>query len=197
MTFCLLFFAAVLTMANSQVPVPCTTPYQWEGRIFLYDDVRRETVRARITYDSIYQRERIIEEYRLNTTQGAVDVIYLHKQNLMYVYNLNTKSCQRKTSDRPWREYGIPKNATSLGESYLGSAAVPNANVLATLWGDTFVDPKGNKVYYRGVWTYEACLPISIVHYSDKGDLNSHVAFFDLSPGIRDPNVFTPRPECL
>lgn len=48
-----------------------------------------------------------------------------------------------------------------------------------------------------GVWTYEACLPIRIVYQSDKLGLNRHISFYDISPGIENPNVFTPRPECL
>lgn len=162
-----------------------------------YDNSKLETVRARISYDAVYQRERIIEEYRLNTTQGAVDVIYLHKQDIMYVYDLKQKTCQRKASDRPWREFGIPKNATSLGESFIGSSSIPKANLLTTVWSDTFVDQKGNKINYRGIWTYEACIPINIVYYSDTTNLDSHISFYDVTPGIRDPNVFTPRPECL
>jgi hypothetical protein len=37
----------------------------------------------------------------------------------------------------------VPTNGTSLGESYIGSAAVPNANLLTTLWSNEFTDSKG------------------------------------------------------
>lgn len=46
-----------------------------------------------------------------------------------------------------------------------------------------------------GVWTYEACIPVSVVFRSQKFD--SHQHFYDITPGIDNPNVFVPRKECL
>ena len=55
----------VTAVAYAQVPPPCVSPPQWESRYFAYDSSRGGMVRARLSYDSIYRRERIIEEFQL------------------------------------------------------------------------------------------------------------------------------------
>ncbi len=142
-------------------------------------------MRARISYDALYQRERVIEEFQLGKQDDVFDVLYLHKQNVEYRFNLRTKECNKTTVTREWRNFGIPSNAKYLGESYIGSSAVPGAGILATLWSDEFVDQKGEKIEYFGEWTYEGCLPISTTYYSKevKGGLNAHDRFFDITPG--------------
>ena len=162
-----------------------------------HDSVKQGTVRARISYDAIYRRERVIEEYTLGSDDEYYDVLYLHDDNIEYRFNLKSRNCTKQTITRPWVDFGIPANATNFGESYLGSSAVPNANLLATLWGYQFVDEKGSKVDYFGVWTYTGCLPLSIRYRSEDNDFDLLYSFFDISPGIEDPNVFIPRRECL
>jgi hypothetical protein len=54
-----------------------------------------------------------------------------------------------------FKRYGIPSNGTFQGELYVGSSAVPSANLLVTVWTDSFADPQGNEVDYYGVWTLE------------------------------------------
>ena len=121
----------------------------------------------------------------------------MHSEKVQYVYDLKEKNCTKQTIDREWRNFGIPQNATSLGESYIGSGAIPNAGVLTTIWQDTFQDDKGNQVNYLGVWTLEGCFPVSIVINSPNGGVDRHVFFLDLTLGIENPNIFFPRPECL
>lgn len=68
---------------------------------------------------------------------------------------MKTKECVKQAVTRPWIDVGIPQNATSLGESYVGSAAVPGANLLVTIWRNEFTDQKNDKFVYLGTWTYE------------------------------------------
>ena len=140
-------------------------------------------LRGYLSYDSVYQRERFIEEQRLGTDKEFFDNLYLHNQNVLYKFNLKTRECKKNPVDRPWRNFGIPQNATAYGESYIGSSAVPNANILTTIWGGKYTDQQGNKVEYMGVWTYEACLPISSVNANDKYGV-THASFYDITPGI-------------
>lgn len=114
----------------------------------------------------------------------------------MYVYNFKTKNCSVEKIDRPWRNFGVPKNATNMGEAYIGSSAVHKAHLLVTSWKDEMTDKKGNKYEYTGVWTLEACLPITITFYSDTAKVHSIMNFFDIVPGISNPDDFIPRKEC-
>ena len=63
---------------------------------------------------------------------------------------MRTKQCVRQPITTPWRNFGIPVNATSYGENYIGSSAVPNANLLTTVWGYNVTDSQGNKGLYMG-----------------------------------------------
>jgi hypothetical protein len=170
-------------LAHAQKPLPCKTPLQWQGRYTGFDSVQKSYVRAYLSYDAIYRRERVIEEYILGSDDEFFDVLYLHDAGLEYRLNLKTRNCTITSISRPWVNFGIPDNATSLGESYIGSSAVPNANLLTTIWLNEFKDQKGNDVEYLGVWTYEACLPISIRYSVPNIQYNSVHSFFDIVPG--------------
>lgn len=61
----LLSLALAVTLTYAQVPTPCVTPPQWEARYFAYDSSKGDAIRARLSYDAIYKRERIIEEFQL------------------------------------------------------------------------------------------------------------------------------------
>ncbi len=43
----------------------------------------------------------------------------------------------------------------------------------------------------------KACLPVSSFYFSVADKLNTHTQYFDITPGLADPNVFIPRRECL
>jgi hypothetical protein len=172
-------FSSVL----AQKPTPCQTPPQWEARYTGYDSVKKDYVRAHLTYDAVYKRERVIEERVLGSDKEFYDVLYLHNQGIEYRVDLKTKNCTKQSITRPWVNFGIPANATSFGESYLGSSAVPNANVLASLWGLQFVDTRGDKIDYFGVWTYEACLPVHVRYVAEDAQFDIVYNFFDIVPG--------------
>jgi hypothetical protein len=56
--------------------------------------------------------------------------------------------------------------------------------------------PANDTVRTFGTWTYQACLPVRFISHSSRFG-RSELSFFDVTAGIRDPNVFIPRPECL
>lgn len=110
---------------------------------------------------------------------------------------MKTKECTKQAITRPWIDVGVPANATNLGESYIGSSAVPGGNLLVTIWRNQFKDDKGNEIDYFGTWTLEACLPVTANYFSQADNINLHSSYFDITPGLDDPNVFVPRRECL
>ena len=71
---------------------PCSTPPQWEARLFEYDPVQGDSIRAHFSYDSVYKRERSIEEFRLGQEDDFYDVLRLWNTNTEYQFNLKTKS---------------------------------------------------------------------------------------------------------
>ena len=64
---------------------------------------------------------------------------------------------------------------------------VANAGLLTTIWEKEFKGRDNKTMYYLGVWTYEACLPVKIEVYEqpdrDTKGIAYHDEFFDITPG--------------
>jgi len=195
----LLSLVLSIVAVMGQTPKPCETPEQWEARHFTYDHLQKESSRGYLAYDARYKRLRTIEEFQLGREEDAFDTLRLYAQNVEYRYSFKEKRCTKSPLTREWRNFGIPQNAKSLGEVYIGSSGVANAGVLTTMWEDEFQSRENKTMYYIGVFTYEACLPIRIEVY-EKPDKNTkglayHDTFFDIVPGTK-PDAFEPRKEC-
>jgi len=190
LVLCLLGFVA------AQPPRPCTTPPQWEANIFDINEQQRFMVRGRLSYDAVYHRERLVEEVDVGRQDDFYDTIALFDLQTEYIYNFRARNCTRRRLTRAWRDFGIRPDATSRGEAYVGTSALPGSGVLVTLWSSNHTGPANDTVRTFGTWTYQACLPVRRVSHSSAYG-RSELSFFDVTAGIHDPNVFIPRPECL
>ena len=124
----------LVAVTLAQQPVPCTSPPQWEARLFDSNEEEDFTVVGRLSYDSTYHRERLIDEVEDGTKVDNYDSIALYDLGVEYVYNFRLRNCTRQPLTRPWRDFGVRPNATSYGEAYIGSSAVPGAGMLVTIW---------------------------------------------------------------
>jgi hypothetical protein len=124
----------LLGMAVAQQPRPCTTPPQWEANIFDSNQQQKFAVRGRFSYDSTYHRERLIEEIIDPTQESFYDVIALFDAQIEFIYDFKTRNCTRRPLTRPWRDFGIRSDATSYGEAYIGTSALPGLGLLVTMW---------------------------------------------------------------
>ena len=59
------------------------------------------------------------------------------------------------------------------------------------------IKKKGNQWETLGTWSYEACLPIHLTAFSKGANVNYHASYYDITPGISNPDAFIPRKECL
>ncbi|CAF2488201.1 unnamed protein product [Rotaria sp. Silwood2] len=191
-----IFLLCLIGVAVAQQPTPCTSPSQWEGRIFDSNEKQKTTLRGRISYDSAYHRVRVVETIDASSQEMAFDVLTLYDAKIEFVYDLKSQQCTRREVTQPWRDFGILPDARSYGEAYIGSSALPETGLLITIWGGNFTLPSNETIAYVGTWTYRGCLPVSRTTYSEKYG-NEMLSFYDLTVGISDPNVFIPRPECL
>ena len=126
---------------------------------------------------------RLIEEHVLGSDREFYDNLFLFNKNIFYQFNLKTRECTKQPLQNPWVNFGVPENATSIGESYIGSSAVSNANILTTMWTGNYIDNEGNKIEYTGVWSYEGCLPITTINANEKYGV-TYVNLFDITLGI-------------
>jgi len=193
-----MFVALVLCLigiAAAQRPRPCTTPPQWEGRVFDFDEKQAFRMEGRFSYDGTYHRERLADEVEEGTQDHFYDVLTLFDSKIEFVYNFRARNCSRREVTREWRDFGIRANDTSYGEAYVGSSAFPGSGVLATIWGGNFTTPN-ETISHVSTWTYNGCFPIARTSWGQRLGV-AHLSFFDITLGIRDPNVFIPRRECL
>ena len=119
---------------NAQVPKPCTSPTLWEGRVKTYNKKLKGQLMANISYDSIYQRTRVLQHVKVDETETYYNIITWYKRKISYFIDVKTGHCSLVRNEEIWRDYGIQSDAQSLGEKYLGSSAVPMASLLVTIW---------------------------------------------------------------
>lgn len=124
----------LIGMTVAQTPRPCTSPPQWEGRLMDSNEQQRASLQGKVSYDATYHRVRVIEDIHVGEEDLAFDVLTLYDARVEFLYNLKYGNCSRRTVNEPWADFGIPVDAQSLGEAYLGSSAIPNGGLLVTMW---------------------------------------------------------------
>ncbi len=55
--------------AAAQVPRPCTSPRQWEARVHSFNPNLDADLLGRLSYDSVYQRTRILQNVKVGQTE--------------------------------------------------------------------------------------------------------------------------------
>ncbi len=121
-------------IAVAQPPRPCTSPPQWEGRIFDTNEQQRATLTGRVSYDSVYHRIRIVETIEAGSQETVLDVLTLYDTRVEFVYNIRYRNCTRRQVTGPWRDFGILPTDRSYGEAYIGTSSLPSAGILVTTW---------------------------------------------------------------
>ena len=155
----LLVFCLV-NLAVAQVPRPCTSPPQWEARIYSRSEQRELTVNARLSYDSVYQRVRVLQDMQIGDVNTQNDIIRLFQSKIEFSVDTKTGNCSRIPLARPWRDIGVLLDAQSLGETYIGSSAFPCSGIRVTLWTGNETFSQNRTVIYQRSWTHEGCIPV-------------------------------------
>ena len=187
----LLVVLCCLVVVYAQVPRPCESPKQWEGRFFRYDRDKAFQQIAKLSYDETNTRAREIEEIEFGSDREIYDVLYLHNVGKEYRLNIKTRKCNVTALTRPFRPYGVPPGAQFDGSATIGAAGIPGESLVVENW--SLVD--GDDKFY-GVVSSPDCVPIEYAFYSQRTSLIT-TTFFDINVGITDPNVFIPPRECM
>ncbi|KAK6166543.1 hypothetical protein SNE40_023204 [Patella caerulea] len=184
---------SLLSLAFAQLPSPCITPTELTMRASQYNHADDIINRYYITYDAVNKRKVIFEEENIVFPGRQFhEFLILNNENIQYDYNLKTKQCT-KSIPRPWRNYGIPPNATFENEFYIGG---PSEQVYAQEWSDRI--PLRQREMWVGVLSLKDCYPISEVIVGDYNVTDSITTnFYDTVQGITNPDDFIPPSECL
>jgi len=101
-TVCLFLLTVSLVLVIAQRPTPCTTPPQWSARFMEYNRADGTFFQGKISYDSIYKRERTIEEVQLGKNQTFYDILRLYNSKVEYVLDIVAKTCITRSLTRDW-----------------------------------------------------------------------------------------------
>ncbi|XP_066286191.1 mammalian ependymin-related protein 1-like [Branchiostoma lanceolatum] len=189
---------AVLGLCAGQKP--CCTPDQWEGTTqelqgFLVDD-KLGTVygTVEVSYDFTNQKLALAEN--LNETGSGntkLKVIQDYKKGTQYAIQGN--SCMEFALKGSMRKQCIPDNATHIGTFSFGGMAPDGLECDAFMTTVAGMD----NVYAISDMTRDGCYPVTQVSVNlmrEHSTMTTQV-FTDVTPGIKDPSIFTPPvPPC-
>jgi len=159
-----------------------------------YDHLDDRVNRFYIAYDAPGKRRAIFEEQDVITPGRQFrQYIELGMENTIYEINLTLKTCTKTPMRRPWRNYGIPPNATFETEYYIGG---PGEMFSAQEWSDRV--PLRTREHWIGVFTLKGCYPVREVIIADYEQVNSTITtnLYDIVDGITNPDDFIPPQEC-
>ena len=147
------------------------------------NDVQNYRLEGYLSYDATNRRQRFIWRETKNNQVQEYERLFLEKQNVLYQYNIITKTCSQ-IQNFEWKAYDVPKDSTFIGASYIGAAAVPNGNLVTNTWAKNFTDTQGATYEFIGIWSNAGCIPLrSIVSGPNFGIARSN--FYDITPGIQ------------
>ncbi|KAL5008675.1 hypothetical protein ScPMuIL_014256 [Solemya velum] len=187
----LLLLCLCVTVALAQVPTPCMTPAQWQGRVFTVDREKMFGRYGMAFYDATNTRVRIVEEVKEGSSDNFYDKLDLFNIQRRYVVNLKTRVCNTTSLTRPFRPFAVPFDARFETQANLGVIGNQQEEVTVQNFSGNTTD--GGR-YLIGVSSPD-CLPIYDFYNSNAtGFVRTN--FFDLTMGIVDPSIFIPPREC-
>jgi hypothetical protein len=186
--FVSLFFALAAAQGNE----PCNSPPQWEALEYHVNYGGEYGKIERISYDETNLRYRRIEEIEFfNRSRDAFDQLFLHNEKIGFSLNLRTRECTKFPLNEPFQVNGVPAGGRFIGSRYIGSSAASGAGVEVKEF-----EANTERGLFHGVFTVEDCLPVYHSYFSEVYGYRTS-RYFDITGGIRDPNVFIPPEECL
>ncbi|KNC49049.1 uncharacterized protein AMSG_05009 [Thecamonas trahens ATCC 50062] len=189
--FKLIAVLALLAIAvSAQTPQPCSTPFEWQGDIFVVDPEKHAAAIAQISYDSLHQRTNTYERVYANGKHYDFQFLALYQDNVGYEINLDDKTCKAvHIPSGTFRPFALPSNATFDTELTLGLA------LDVQVWSGQFADPRGGLIRWMGGVTADGCIPV----FEDvaMGDGNFiHQTFSNIVIGIPNINIWIPPKYC-
>ena len=82
----------------------------------MYIEEANDYSRSYYTYDSVFKREKIVQETNVNGKLDAGEYIRLYAQNVEYFYNYNSKQCTKNTT---WKQICKQKHVFGYNISHI------------------------------------------------------------------------------
>lgn len=187
-----LVFMGLLAGSLAQFPHPCRSPSFLTGSFSVAIQNEQIYITAKYEYDAVGQRLRVIEMGSVGNVTFNYDALMLFKEATLYVINAQEKTCVKNALSTTFQPLAIPKGATLLAQSILGSTSGPGEGLLINSWmGDL---PNNAGKYIASVTEY-GCIPVSTLFYTEKTGWGV-ASYFNNLVGISDPNQLNPPSYC-
>eukprot|EP00300_Choanocystis_sp_HF-7_P031343 c40608_g1_i1.p1 GENE.c40608_g1_i1~~c40608_g1_i1.p1 ORF type:complete len:223 (+),score=50.86 c40608_g1_i1:37-669(+) len=185
-------FAVVLLIAAAayaQIPVPCTTPFQWESNIFLNDPSKQVFELAEFFYDALGQRMATYAKIDVGGKKHRLGFIEIFESQIGYEMDFDKNTCKSYTLNQPFRPVAIPQNATLLGAFSIGLV------LDVYTWAGQFAMQQGGMGYYQATVTEQGCIPVAEQFESAESGFVAQ-EFVNVVIGLTNPDAFIPASFC-
>uniref|UniRef100_A0A3B4ZC03 Ependymin-like 1 n=1 Tax=Seriola lalandi dorsalis TaxID=1841481 RepID=A0A3B4ZC03_SERLL len=181
--------SCLLAGCLAQRPHPCSSPPLLSGALSVNEKL---WVTARYLYDALGQRIRLDEFGSHDNKTFSLDVLLLYREATMYEIFHHNKTCKKMPLKADFQPLGIPKTASLLGQSVLGSSSGPGQGLLVNTWIGDLPDKQGK---FMTTVTEFGCIPITTLYHTDQfGWMMTN--FFNNVIGISDPSQLNPPDFC-
>ncbi|XP_051532870.1 ependymin [Myxocyprinus asiaticus] len=184
---------SLILSSYAQKPHPCKSPPLLEGKLNVLFPGQKLSVYEKFYYDAIGQNIRVIASGKEGNETIFADNLLLFREGIEYEIYYHNRTCIKKPLKVPFMPLEIPHDAKFLRQMVLGSSSRPGEGLLVNNWEGTVPQSKEN---YFLTFTEFGCMPLYVVYYTDKMDLNIMASYYDLVLGIEDPEVFIPPSFC-
>ncbi|XP_065182962.1 ependymin-like [Sycon ciliatum] len=195
-TTVLLVVAGFSALAASQAP--CESPGQWDAHFSMFDPAQGHEfyVNGDYHYDKTGMRKARFERVNegVNSTYRFVEVIDLYQEKKSYRIDVRTRECRVETIDYDFHAHDVPTGGRFRGLYYLGSSAEEEGSIELSAWDFNWVT---RGYFWDGSFTTHGCIPYHSNAFNGSTFGARFESFWDVTPGLRDPNVFIPPPQCF
>merc|ERR1712198_65592 len=205
MTSLLVIVSAVfVALASAQHPPPpppppnpkCCAPPQWEGGVGEAGGFasglgsRFQGESGQVYYD--FENKLFAHTGRYEDSDGNFgEYKFIHNYKTKMRYFIENGKCNATESNRTMYEFCVPGDAKLSSEFFLGAGGWNTLPVKS-------YTRQGDGLNYATMVTARFCVPVVdtlIGEHHGFAMANTHL-FADITPGIKDPSVFTPPASC-
>uniref|UniRef100_A0A3B4V2M0 Alpha kinase 1 n=1 Tax=Seriola dumerili TaxID=41447 RepID=A0A3B4V2M0_SERDU len=181
--------SCLLAGCLAQRPHPCSSPPLLSGALSVNEKL---WATARYLYDALGRRIRLEEIGSYDNKTFTLDVLLLYREATMYEIFKHNNTCKKRPLKADFQPLGIPKTASLLGQSVLGSSSGPGEGLLVNTWIGDMPDKQGK---FMSTVTEFGCIPITTLYHTDQfGWMMTN--FFNNVIGISDPSQLNPPDFC-
>ncbi|KAJ8008126.1 hypothetical protein DPEC_G00101520 [Dallia pectoralis] len=190
----LVLLACLALGCLAQSPHPCRSPPLLTGSLAVMN--KKVHAFAKYTYDALGERIRLREIGCYENKTFGVDALLLFKKGIMYTIHHKNKTCKKERLKREhFHPMEIPRDATLLGQVFLGSSSGPGQGLLVNTWHGEHKTQTGDIKKYMSTFTEFGCIPVTVTHHTNKTGWMM-TSFFNIVNGIHNPEVFIPPKFC-